>query len=122
METSGSSRETSDSRALPETVTLPPVQESAFADLLRQCITETVRDGLSPTILEILRERNMLDDPTDTHEFHRRLVSMFGSSSDILERLVVKEFYRRLRLAYDSESYLSYEDCIDDAKGVWLVK
>lgn len=72
--------------------------DPAFSSVLIDAICESLKDALGPDVLEILVSKGLLDNSKHPQEFHRKLASIFGNGASVLERVIVKELFRKLGL------------------------
>lgn len=91
-----------------------------FSNVLAESIDEGLKrllgEGGVKAVLNYLRSVQ-LDNP---RELHIKLSSIFGKGTEILEKAVVKELYRKLNLSYE-EGAFDFERCINHAKILFLV-
>jgi hypothetical protein len=69
-------------------------------------------EGGVKAVLNYLRSVQ-LDNP---RELHIKLSSVFGKGTEILEKAVVKELYRRLNLDYEEEERFDFERYVNYAR------
>jgi hypothetical protein len=96
------------------------VQDKAFSSLLIDCICESVTDAMGAGVLQVLVEKGLLDNSDNPTEFDRQLRSIFGNGARVLERLVVKELFRKLGIPYRTELSFDYGESLGTAKQVRL--
>jgi hypothetical protein len=83
--------------------------EKAFSSILIDVVCGAVADALGRYVL-------------DAKEFDRKLQSLFGNGAAVLERLVVKDLYRKLSIPYDSDASFDYGKSLETAKEVCFVE
>ncbi len=105
----------------PGPVTSIQAEERTFLSALDQSISEGIRDSMGPQTLGMLRDRGFLDHPADPNQFHRQLTTLFGNGAVVLEKIIVKELYRKLNLSYDSSGQLDYGNALVRARQVCTV-
>jgi hypothetical protein len=96
--------------------------EKAFSSVLIDSVVEAVANALGRNVLEILVSKGLLDNSDNAKEFDKTLQSLFGKGSSVIERIVVKDLYRKLGIPYDSEARFDYENSLDTAKAVCFVE
>lgn len=89
---------------------------TAFSSVLIDAICESLRDTLGPDVLEILVSKGLLDDSEHPQEFHRKLASVFGNGATVLERVIMKELFRRLALPPIASSPFDFLESVTTAK------
>lgn len=94
------------------------VEDKEFSSLLVDAICESVKDAMGAGVLQVLVEGGLLDNSENPREFDQQLRSLFGGGARVLERLVVKELFRRLGIPYRSEPTFDYGQSLDMAKKV----
>lgn len=95
-------------------------EERTFSSVLIDSVCEAVGSALGRNVLEILASKGMLDNSGNSEEFDRQLQSLFGNGASVLERMVVKDLYRRLSIPYESEVPFDYEKSLETAREVVL--
>ncbi len=96
--------------------------EKAFASLLTDSIRESIEDSLGKNVLALLVSKGLLDDPENPRELERQLNSTFGNASSVLERIIVKGLYQKLRIPFDSNLSFDYTKALEVARNVHLVE
>ncbi len=96
--------------------------EKAFASLLTDSIRESIEDSLGKNVLAVLVSKGLLDDPEDPRELERQLNSTFGNASSVLERIIMKGLYQKLRIPFDSNLSFDYAKALEVARNVHLVE
>ena len=96
--------------------------EKAFASLLTDSIRESIEDSLGKNVLALLVSKGLLDDPENPRELERQLNSTFGNASSVLERIIVKGLYQKLRIPFDSNLSFDYAKALEVARNVHLVE
>ena len=96
--------------------------EKAFASLLTDSIRESIEDSLGKNVLALLVSKGLLDDPENPRELERQLNSTFGNASSVLERIIVKGLYQKLRIPFDSNLSFDYAKALEVARNVQLVE
>jgi len=98
------------------------VEEKAFSSMVMNATRQGVRDTLGPDVVSILESKGFLDNVDDPVEFDRQLASVFGNGAKVLERLVVKELYHELGIAFNSSTPFSYSESLEVAKQYCFVR
>ena len=93
-------------------------EERAFSYLLIDTVCEAVGSALGRNVLEVPVSKRLLDNSGSLREFDRELQSLFGDGASVLERLVVKDPYRKLSIPYESEAPFDYEESLITAREV----
>ena len=96
--------------------------EEAFSSLLTGIVCDALSNALGRYVLDILASKGLLDDSDNPKEFDRELQSLFGNGASVLERIVVKDLYRKLSIPYDSDARFDYEKSLATAKEVCFVE
>jgi hypothetical protein len=96
--------------------------EKAFSSILIDVVCGAVADALGRYVLDVLASKGLLDNSNDAKEFDRKLQSLFGNGAAVLERLVVKDLYRKLSIPYDSDASFDYGKSLETAKEVCFVE
>jgi len=96
--------------------------EKAFASLLTDSIRESIEDSLGKNVLALLVSKGLLDDPENPRELERQLNSTFGNASSVLERIIMKGLYQKLRIPFDSNLSFDYAKALEVARNVHLVE
>ncbi len=112
------SSSTSNQALYPAPVPSIQAEERKFLLALEQSISDGIRDSMGPQILGMLRDKGFLDHPTNPDQFHKQLTTLFGNGAVVLEKIVVKELYRKLNLPYDSSAQLDYGNALAWARQV----
>jgi hypothetical protein len=95
--------------------------EADFFEILRQCIADNLRyvfgDGGARVVMEYTKDARASGDIA---EFSRKLRTLFMLGSEIVERNIVNELYRRLDLRPPHDSSFSFEERINEAKDAFI--
>ena len=70
--------------------------EKAFSSLLIDSICESLEHALGPDVLQILASKGLLDNSDSPEKFEGQLRSIFFDGAKVLERLIIKDLYRKL--------------------------
>ena len=97
-------------------------QEKTFSSMLQLSIGEGVRAALGQAILGVLNGQGLFNEATDPKEFHRKLQSVFGSGAGVLEKVIVKELFRKLNIPYNSQERFDYGEALERAKQACAVE
>jgi hypothetical protein len=90
--------------------------EKAFSSLLRDSVCESIADTLGKNVLSILVSKGLLDNADNPGEFEKQLSFTFGNGSVVLERIIVKGLYQKLRIPFDSTFGFDYAKALDVAR------
>jgi len=85
--------------------------QASVKDGLRNTLGETVMLTIVPLLKQTLQ--TYADNP---REFHQELQFYFGFGALTLERMIVKDLFRRLNLHYSSGNELDFETSIGLAR------
>ena len=91
-------------------------REKVFSSMLQHSVNEGVKAALGQAILGILTDQGLFDKVTDPKEFHRKLQTVFGSGATVIEKIIIKDLFRRLNLSYTSQDYFNYGDDLERAR------
>ena len=91
-------------------------QEKAFLSMLQLSVNEGVQAALGQAILGILSGQGLFANLTDPKEFHRKLQTVFGNGATVIEKIIIKDLFRKLSLPYASEATFSYGDDLERAR------
>lgn len=91
-------------------------QEKTFLSMLQLSIGEGVKAALGQAILGVLNSQGLFNEATDPKEFHRKLQSVFGSGAGVLEKVIVKDLFRKLNIQYNSQERFDYGESLERAK------
>lgn len=90
--------------------------------MLTGIVCDALANALGRYVLDILASNGLLDDSDNPKEFDRGLQSLFGNGASVLERIVVKDLYRKLSIPYNSDARFDYEKSLETAKEVCFVE
>ena len=91
-------------------------QEKVFSSMLQHSVNEGVKAALGQAILGILTDQGLFDKVTDPKEFHRKLQTVFGNGATVIEKIIIKDLFRKLSLPYTSLDYFNYGDDLERAR------
>jgi hypothetical protein len=91
-------------------------QEKVFSSMLQHSVNEGVKAALGQAILGILTDQGLFDKVTDPKEFHRKLATVFGNGATVIEKIIIKDLFRKLSLPYTSQDYFNYGDDLERAR------
>ena len=97
-------------------------QEKTFSSMLQLSIGEGVKAALGQAILGVLNGQGMFNEATDSKEFHRKLQSVFGSGAGVLEKVIVKDLFRKLNIPYNFQERFDYGEALERAKEACAVE
>ena len=97
-------------------------QEKTFSSMLQLSIGEGVRAALGQAILGVLNGQGLFNEATDPKEFHRKLQSVFGNGATVLEKVIVKDLFRKLNIPYNSLERFDYGEALEKAKDACTVE
>lgn len=96
--------------------------ERAFSSLLAACISESIADALGNDVLSILVSKGLLDNAENPRELAGQLSSIFGNGSKVLERIIVKGLYQRLKIPFDSNLGFDYGNALEVARDAHILE
>src|SRR2546425_338446 len=91
-------------------------QEKTFSSMLQLSIGEGVRAALGQAILGVLDGQGLFSEATVPKEFHRKLQTVFGNGATVLEKVIVKDLFRKLNIPYNSQEHFDYGESLERAK------
>src|SRR2546428_4383908 len=97
-------------------------QEKTFSSMLQLSIGEGIRAALGEAILGVLNGQGLFNEATDPKEFHRKLQSVFGNGATILEKVIIKDLFRKLNIQYNSQEHFDYGEALERAKEACAVE
>ncbi|HWY28491.1 MAG TPA: hypothetical protein VNW25_04440 [Candidatus Sulfotelmatobacter sp.] len=97
-------------------------QEKTFSSMLQLSIGEGVRAALGQAILGVLNGQGLFNEATDPKEFHRKLQSVFGNGAGVLEKVIVKDLFRKLNIPYNSQDRFDYGEALERAREACAVE
>jgi hypothetical protein len=97
-------------------------QEKTFSSMLQLSIGEGVRAALGQAILGVLNGQGLSNEATDPKEFHRKLQSVFGNGAGVLEKVIVKDLFRKLNIPYNSQERFDYGEALERAREACAVE
>jgi hypothetical protein len=97
-------------------------QEKTFSSMLQLSIGEGIRAALGQAILGVLNGQGLFNEATDPKEFHKKLQSVFGNGATVLEKVIVKDLFRKLNIPYNSQERFDYGEALEMAKDACAVE
>ena len=91
-------------------------QEKVFSSMLQLSVNEGVKAALGQAILGILTDQGLFNNLTDPKEFHRKLQTVFGGGATVIEKIIIKDLFRKLSVPYTSQDYFNYGDDLERAR------
>ncbi len=91
-------------------------QDRIFASMLNESIGEGIKAALGQAILGILTNQGIFEKASDPKEFHRKLQTVFGNGASVIEKIIIKDLFRKLNISYISQDYFNYGDDLEKAK------
>ncbi len=96
-------------------------QEKTFSSMLQLSIGEGVRAALGQAILGVLNGQGLFNEATSPKEFHKKLQTVFGNGATVLEKVIVKDLFRKLNIPYNSQEPFDYGEALERAKEACVV-
>ena len=84
--------------------------------MLHHRVSEGVKAALGQAILGILSGQGLFDNVSDPKEFHRKLQTVFGNGATVIEKIIIKDLFRKLSIPYASQDYFNYGDDLERAR------
>jgi hypothetical protein len=97
-------------------------QEKTFYSMLQLSISEGVKAALGQAILGVLSGQGLFNEPTDPKEFHRKLQSVFGNGATVLEKVIVKDLFRKLNIQYNAQEPFDYGEALERVREACAVE
>ncbi len=97
-------------------------QEKTFSSMLQLSIGEGVRAALGEAILGVLNGQGLFNEATTPKEFHRKLQTVFGNGATVLEKVIIKDLFRKLNIQYNSQEHFDYGEALERAKEACAVE
>ncbi|OLD79022.1 hypothetical protein E6H18_02615 [Candidatus Bathyarchaeota archaeon] len=91
-------------------------QEKTFSSMLQLSIGDGVKAALGQAILGVLNGQGLFNEATAPKEFHRKLQTVFGNGAIVLEKVIVKDLFRKLNIPYNSQEPFDYGEALERAK------
>jgi len=91
-------------------------QEKTFSSLLRDSIGDGIRGALGQAILGVLTDQGLFDKASDPKEFQKKLQSVFGNGATVIEKVIIKDLFRRLNIPYSSQGPFNYGEALEMAR------
>ncbi len=91
--------------------------EFKFSQVLYECILEVLENALSKSCMKIIMFHmdfgDYVDDPS---ELHRNLYTLLGDGANVLEKMIVKELFRRLDIPYEERGDFDFVRYVNEAR------
>ena len=97
-------------------------QEKTFSSLLRDSIGDGIRGTLGQAILGVLVDQGLFDRASDPKEFQLKLQSVFGNGATVIEKVIIKDLFRRLNILYASQGSFDYGEALERAREACVVE
>jgi len=81
-----------------------------------------VRASLGDVTFALLSEHGLLEYTSNAPEFHKSLARLFGNGATVIEKIIVKELFRKLGLTSSLHSPFDYEESIEAVRMVYFVE
>jgi hypothetical protein len=91
-------------------------QDKAFSSMLHYSIGEGIRAALGQAILAVLNDQGLFEKAQEPKEFHRKLQNVFGNGAAVIEKIIIKDLFRKLNVSYVSSEYFNYADDLERAR------
>ncbi|MBI2183610.1 MAG: hypothetical protein HYU39_01475 [Thaumarchaeota archaeon] len=94
---------------------------------INKLFTESIIEGLRNTLGEscmqaVLHRLNLAKHADKPSDFHASLYSIFNQGAIVLEKMIVKELYRRLNMVYEERDDFNLEESVNVAKRIVMMK
>lgn len=94
-----------------------------FTMLLNQCILDAMKGLLGEGGAQhLLLHLQLVHYAQNSDEFHKDLRSILNRSSQVLERMIVEELFRRLDIPYHEKRAFDFERYIKQARAISIVR
>jgi hypothetical protein len=97
-------------------------QEKTFSSMLQLSIGEGVKAALGQAILGVLNGQGLFNEATAPKEFHKKLQAIFGNGATVLEKVIVKDLFRKLNIPYNSQQQFDYGEALERAREACAVE
>jgi hypothetical protein len=97
-------------------------QEKTFSSMLQLSIGEGVKAALGQAILGVLNGQGLFNEATAPKEFHKKLQTIFGNGATVLEKVIVKDLFRKLNIPYNSQEQFDYGEALGRAREACTVE
>ena len=97
-------------------------QEKTFSSMLQLSIGEGVKSALGQVILGVLNSQGLFNEATAPKEFHKKLQTIFGNGATVLEKVIVKDLFRKLNIPYNSRDLFDYGEALEKAREACAVE
>jgi hypothetical protein len=97
-------------------------QEKTFSSLLRDSIGDGIRGALGQAILGVLTDQGSFEKASNPKEFHAKLQSVFGNGAIVIERVIIKDLFRKLNIPYTSQGPFDYREALERAREACVVE
>jgi len=91
-------------------------EDMEFTKVLNECVCEGLRLALGEDIKKVVLFYIDLAPFNTEKDIHRRLYSIFLEGATILEKIVVKELFRRLNVPYTERGDFDFELYVEKAR------
>jgi hypothetical protein len=91
-------------------------QEKTFSSLLRDSIGDGIRGALGQAILGVLTDQGLFDKASDPKQFHTKLQSVFGNGAIVIEKVIIKDLFRKLSIPYSLQGPFEYGEALERAR------
>jgi hypothetical protein len=95
--------------------------EFKFSQVLHDCILDVLENVQSESCVKIIifyvESGQYVDDPS---EFHINLHVLLGSGANVLEKMIVKELFRRLNIPYEERGDFDFARYVNEAGELFL--
>jgi hypothetical protein len=97
--------------------------EFKFFEVLHECILDGLESVLGKSCTRaIVFHIELGDYIDDAGEFHRNLYALLGLGALVLEKVIVKELFRRLDIPYEERGNFDFAGCVNEARELFLKK
>ena len=91
-------------------------QEKTFSSLLNDSIGDGIRGALGQAILGVLTDQGLFDKASNPKEFQIKLQSVFGNGATVIEKVIIKDLFRKLNIPYTFQGPFNYGEALDKAR------
>lgn len=91
-------------------------EEIEFATVLRDCCYDGIKFTLDESCMKAILFHLGSVKVENSREFHVKLSSVFGEGAEVLEKIIVKELFRRLNVSYEEGRDFDFERYVNHAR------
>jgi len=94
-----------------------------FSQLLHECIFDGLKSILGESGMKVVLFNMELHRYAEhPGELHKNLYAIFGNGAFALEKVIVKELFRRLNMPYEEASDFDFARCVNQARELFKTR